>query len=230
MTFDLTRVADPTFVSEHRLAAHSDHRWFRDHAEAASGRSGYEQLLSGVWKFHYAENPAATIPGFEDVGFDASDWDDIPVPAHIQLEGYDVPQYVNVQYPWDGQEQIEPGQIPTRFNPVASYLRSFTLDRPLEAGETVSIVFEGAESAIALWCNGTYIGYATDSFTPSEFDLTGALVPGENRIAAQVIKWSSGSWLEDQDMFRFSGLFRDVVLRRRPTVHVEDLRVAAQLS
>ena len=230
MSLDLTRVADPRFVSEHRLAAHSDHRWFRDHAEAEAGGSGYEQLLSGTWKFHYAPSPADTVEGFEAADFDASAWDDIPVPAHIQLQGYDRAQYTNVQYPWDGHEQVEPGEVPTLFNPVASYLRTFTLDRPLDAGERVSIVFEGAESAIALWCNGTYVGYATDSFTPSEFDLTDMLVPGENRIAAQVIKWSSGSWLEDQDMYRFSGLFRDVVLRRRPRAHVEDLRVSVDLA
>lgn len=230
MNIDLARVADPRFVSDRRMPAHSDHRWFRDADEARSGTSGYEQLLSGTWRFHYAPSPAESVPGFEAADFDASGWDEIPVPAHIQLHGYDRPQYVNVQYPWDGHEQVEPGQIPTRFNPVASYLRDVTLDRPLEPGERVSVVFEGAESAIAVWCNGHYVGYATDSFTPSEFDVTDALVPGVNRLAAQVIKWSSGSWLEDQDMYRFSGLFRDVVLKRRPAVHVEDLRVRTELA
>lgn len=230
MTLDLTRVADPRFVADNRLPAHSDHRWYRDAAEADAGSSGYEQLLSGTWRFHYAPSPADTVEGFEAADFDASGWDDIPVPAHIQLQGYDVPQYVNVQYPWDGQEQVEPGQIPTLFNPVASYLRDVTLDRPLAEGERVSIVFEGAESAITVWMNGRYIGYATDSFTPSEFDVTDALVPGANRLAVQVIKWSSGSWLEDQDMYRFSGLFRDVVLKVRPPVHVEDLRVTTTVA
>ena len=230
MNIDLARVADPRFVSDRRMPAHSDHRWFRDAAEAASGASGYELLLSGTWRFHYAPSPADTVPGFEAADFDVSGWDEIPVPAHIQLHGYDRPQYVNVQYPWDGLEQVEPGQIPTRFNPVASYVRDFALEKELEPGERVSIVFEGAESAIAVWCNGHYVGYATDSFTPSEFDVTDALVPGENRLAAQVIKWSSGSWLEDQDMYRFSGLFRDVVLKVRPPVHVEDLRVRTDLA
>lgn len=230
MSLDLSRVADPRVVAENRLPAHSDHRWFRDAAEAASGASGYEQLLSGTWRFHYAPSPADAPEGFEAPDFDASGWDEIPVPAHIQLQGYDRPQYTNVQYPWDGWEEVEPGEIPTRFNPVASYLREVELERPLEPGERVSVVFEGAESAIAVWCNGRYIGYATDSFTPSEFDLTDALVPGVNRLAAQVIKFSSGSWLEDQDMYRFSGLFRDVVLKRRPAVHVEDLRVRVALA
>ncbi|HET8896727.1 MAG TPA: glycoside hydrolase family 2 TIM barrel-domain containing protein, partial [Protaetiibacter sp.] len=230
MTIDLRHVADPRFFAEHRMPAHSDHRWFRDAAEAASGSSSFEQLLNGTWKLHYAESPADTVPGFEAGDFDVSGWDDIPVPAHIQLQGYDRPQYVNVQYPWDGNEQVEPGEIPTRFNPVGSYVRTFTLDAPLEVGERVSVVFEGAESAIAVWCNGRYVGYATDSFTPSEFDLTELLVPGENRLAAQVFKWSAASWLEGQDMFRFSGLFRDVVLHRRPVAHAEDLRVTVELA
>ncbi|WP_307785458.1 glycoside hydrolase family 2 TIM barrel-domain containing protein [Microbacterium hibisci] len=227
--FDASRIADPRFVCENRRPAHSDHRWFRSAAEAAEGVSGYEQSLAGRWKIHYAKNPAAAPAGFFELGHDCDSWDDIPVPAHIQLHGYDRPQYVNVQYPWDGVEQVEPGQVPERYNPVASYVRTFTLDRPVEPGETVSVSFLGAESAVAVWLNGRYLGYATDSFTPSEFDVTDALVEGENKLAAQVFKFSSGSWLEDQDFFRFSGLFRDVVLYRRPAAHVEDLRVEVEL-
>ncbi|WP_447943709.1 glycoside hydrolase family 2 TIM barrel-domain containing protein [Microbacterium aurum] len=230
MSFDPSRIADPRYVSEGRLPAHSDHRWFRDHAERAGGDSGYEQSLNGRWKFHYAKGPAATIPGFHEIEFDVAGWDDIPVPAHIQLQGYGRPQYVNVQYPWDGHEQVEPGQVPERFNPVASYVREFELDRPLADGERLSLCFHGAESAVALWLNGTYIGYGTDSFTPSEFDVTDAVVPGVNRLAAQVFMWTSGSWLEDQDFYRFSGIFRDVVLYRRPPAHVEDLRVRTDVA
>ena len=228
--FDAARIADPRFVLENRLPAHSDHRWFRSAAEVAEGVSGYEQSLSGRWKIHYAKNPAAAPAGFFQAGYDCESWDDIPVPAHIQLHGYDRPQYVNVQYPWDGVEQIEPGEVPERYNPVASYVKGFVLDRPVEDGETVSISFLGAESAIAVWLNGRYLGYATDSFTPSEFDVTDALVVGENKLAAQVFKFSSGSWLEDQDFFRFSGLFRDVVLYRRPAAHAEDVRVDVDLA
>ncbi|MCB0887108.1 MAG: glycoside hydrolase family 2, partial [Propionibacteriaceae bacterium] len=129
------------------------------------------------------------------------------------------------QYPWDGHETLEPGQAPRLFNPVGSYVTSFPLDEPLADGERLSVSFKGAESAIAVWLNGRYIGYAEDSFTPSEFDLTEALVVGDNKLAAQVFKWSSGSWLEDQDFYRFSGIFRDVMLYRRPAVHVQDLGV-----
>jgi len=230
MTTPFSRLADPTFFAENRTAPHSDHRWFADAAEAATGVSSFEQSLNGLWKFHYAKSLAATIPGFEALDFDCSGWDDIPVPSHIQLQGYDRAQYVNIQYPWDGYETVEPGQPPTRYNPVGSYVTTFTQDEPLADGETLSVVFNGAESAIACWLNGQYIGFAGDSFTPSEFDLTGALRVGENKLAAQVVRWSAGSWIEDQDFIRFSGLFRDVVLRRRPKGHAQDVRVTTDLN
>ena len=230
MNFDVNRIADPEFLAENRMPAHSDHRWYASPEEAATGISSFEQSLSGTWKFHYAANFSDAIAGFEAPGFDCSGWADIAVPAHIQLQGYDRPQYTNVQYPWDGRESVQPGQVPQRFNPVASYVRTFTLDRPLAGGERLSVSFHGAESAVAVWCNGTWIGYGTDSFTPSEFDLTDALVDGENRLAAQVFRFSAGSWIEDQDFYRFSGLFRDVVLYRRPAVHAEDVRVTTEVS
>lgn len=226
----IDRIAEPGYFAENRMPAHSDHRWFAHEQELEEGTSSFEQVLNGRWKFHYAANPAATLPGFEDPSLDDSGWSEIRVPAHIQLEGHDRPQYVNTQYPWDGHEQIEPGQVPTRFNPIASYRRHFTLDHPLAQGERLSLVFKGAESAVALWVNGQWIGYAADSFTPSEFDITDALVEGQNLIACQVPKWTSGSWLEDQDFYRFSGLFRDVVLLRRPGAHVEHLDVRTDLA
>lgn len=230
MTFDVSRVSDPLFVSENRVPAHSGHRWFASAAEAANSESSFERSLNGMWKFHYAPIFDESPTGFESPDFDVSLWHEIPVPAHIQLQGFDSPQYVNVQYPWDGREQIMPGQIPTEFNPVASYRTEFELETAPADGERISIVFHGAESAIALWVNGTYIGYATDSFTPSEFDLTDVVVAGTNVLAAQVFKWTSQSWLEDQDFFRFSGIFRDVVLLRKPKVHVADLTVKSVLS
>ncbi|WP_233441182.1 beta-galactosidase, LacZ type [Microbacterium paludicola] len=237
MTSDLTsvtsvtdRIADPRFVSENRLPAHSDHRWFRDAAEAATGASSFERSLAGTWKFHYAENLEGTIPGFEDPDVDVSGWDDIRVPGHIQYQGYSRAQYCNVQYPWDGVEDVQPGEVPQSYNPVGSYVTTFAHETPLADGERLTVTFEGAESAIVVWHNGTYVGYATDSFTPSEFDLTDTLVPGENRLAVQVLRFSSGAWLEDQDFYRLSGLFRDVVLRRRPRVHAEDVRVRTEVA
>lgn len=230
MTFDIARIADPAFVSENRLAAHSDHRWFATRAEAVAGCSSFEQLLNGTWKFHYAKNPALTVPGFEAVEFDTDAWDDIAVPGHIQLQGYDRPQYVNVQYPWDGYEDIAPGQIPSRYNPVGSYVTHFTLAHPLAEGERLSVSFKGAESSVAVWVNGHYVGYGSDAFTPSEFDITNHIVDGENKLAAQVVKHNGAAWIEDQDFYRFSGLFRDVVLYRRPAVHAEDIHVTTEVA
>ena len=230
MTFDLSRITDPEFVQQNRLAAHSDHRWFANLGESRSKVSSFEQSLNGLWKFHHAKNPAMTIADFQDPSYSVDGWDDIPVPAHVQLHGYDRPQYVNQQYPWDGLEDLEPGQTPTNWNPVASYVREFDLDQPLADGEQLSVTFHGAESAIALWLNGHYVGWATDSFTPSEFDLTPHLTDGTNRLAAQVFKWTAASWLEDQDFFRFHGIFRDVTLYRRPRVHAEDVSVTTTVA
>jgi beta-galactosidase len=228
--FDIDRIADPEYFSENRLPAHSDHRWFRDLEEARTGISSFEQSLAGRWSFLCARNQNEAPAGFADPAHDVSAWDTIRVPSHLQLEGYDRPQYVNVGYAWDGQEDIEPGQVPERDNPIGCYVRTFALDAPLRDGERLSVSFHGAESAVAVWLNGTYIGYGTDSFTPSEFDLTDALAEGENRLAAQVFTYSAGSWLEDQDFFRFSGIFRDVVLYRRPAVHAEHLRVTTLVA
>ena len=228
MTFDLSRTADPTYIAENRLAPHSDHRWFAGWEEAASGTSSFEQCLDGLWKLHWAKNPAGVLPRFWEA--DTTGWDDVPVPAHLQLLGYDRPQYTNVQYPWDGYEQVAPGQIPTTSNPVASYVKDYELDRPLAPGERLAVTFHGVESAVAVWHNGTYVGYGTDGYTPSSFDLTPTAVPGLNRLAVQVIKYSGQSWIEDQDFYRFSGIFRSVVLERRPAVHLQDLRVTTEVA
>lgn len=230
MTVDPRRIADPAFFAEGRLAAHSDHRCFANATEMVSGISSLETSLNGLWKFNFANSANDVIPGFSDPDFDVTGWDDIAVPGHIQLQGYDRPQYTNVQYPWDGQEEVSPGEAPRRWNPVGSYVTHFTLDTPLASGERLSVVFHGAESAIAVWLNGQYLGYAGDAFTPSEFDLTDALIDGENKLAAQVFKWTAAAWIEDQDFFRFSGLFRDVTLYRRPAAHAENLHITTDLA
>lgn len=140
---DIGRLADPAFFAQGRLEARSDHRWFASAAEAASGSSSFEVSLDGVWKFAYAKNPALAVDGFQDPDYDVSQWDDIPVPAHIQLQGYDLPQYVNVQYPWDGHEQIAPGRVPRDCNPVASYVRGFTLPGPRPTASGSSCAWRG---------------------------------------------------------------------------------------
>ncbi|WP_172119562.1 glycoside hydrolase family 2 TIM barrel-domain containing protein [Actinomyces faecalis] len=224
------QLSDPTFFAQGRLPAHSDHRWYASEAEAARGQSSYETCLDGVWKLAYSANLATAPEGFERDDVDVSAWDDVPVPAHIQMLGYDRPQYANTQYPWDGHENLEPGQAPKDFNPVASYVRTFFLERGLDDGERLVLRLEGAESCVSVWLNGTYVGYSEDSFTPSEFDLTPHLRVGPNRLALRVVKWCSGSWLEDQDFYRFSGLFRSVYLRRLPAAHLTDLRTSVHLT
>ena len=219
-------ISDPTFYKENCLAAHSDHVIYRNESEAKWQESGYKESLEGHWKFFYAKNPSLIPAGFYRADYDCRDWDVIPVPAHLQMEGYDAPMYVNMQYPWDGHEDIVPGQIPTRFNPVGCYVKYFEVPQTM-AGEKVCISFQGVESSMTLWCNGHYVGYSEDSFTPSEFELTPYLVPGENKLAVMVFKWCAGSWVEDQDFFRFSGIYRDVYLYSVPNAHVQDVKIEA---
>lgn len=222
--FTLKKLADPSFFAENRLAAHSDHGYYADAAEMARGESSFRRTLNGLWKFQFAKNLSLCPQGFEAMDYDCRSWDTIRVPAHWQMEGYGVPQYTNTVYPWDGHEAITPGQIPQRENPVGSYVKYFVLP---ENWDNAFISFQGAESALAVWLNGHYVGYSEDSFTPSDFDLTPYLVKGENKLAVQVYRFSSGSWIEDQDFWRFSGLFREVFLYTKPAVHVEDLWLKA---
>ena len=225
-TFDYSLVKDPQYFKDGRMDAHSDHTYYRDGEEAQEKETSFRYDLNGIWKFHYARNYGNTIPGFEKEEYCCKDWDDIRVPAHIQMEGYDAPQYANVQYPWEGHEDIHPGEIPEHFNPVASYVKYFEVPEEMQ-GKRLFISFQGAESGIALWLNGQFAGYSEDSFTPSEFELTEYVKEGENKLAAQVFKWTASSWCEDQDFFRFSGIYRDVYLYTVPEVHVYDLQIRA---
>ena len=225
-TFDYSLVKDPQYFKDGRMDAHSDHTYYRDGEEAQEKETSFRYDLNGIWKFHYARNYGSAVPGFEKEEYCCKDWDDIRVPAHIQMEGYDAPQYANVQYPWEGHEDIHPGEIPEHFNPVASYVKYFEVPEEMQ-GKRLFISFQGAESGIALWLNGHFVGYSEDSFTPSEFELTEYVKEGENKLAAQVFKWTASSWCEDQDFFRFSGIYRDVYLYTVPEVHVYDLQIRA---
>ena len=224
--FDYQKVKDPRYFRDGRLDAHSDHLYYASAREAEEKVSGFTESLNGFWKFHYARNYGSAIPGFESADYDCRSWEDIRVPAHIQMEGYDVPQYANTQYPWEGHEEIAPGEIPEKFNPVASYVKYFEVPESMK-GRRLFISFQGAESGLALWLNGHFVGYSEDTFTPSEFELTDYVQEGENKLAAQVFKWTSSSWCEDQDFYRFSGIYRDVYLYTVPDVHIRDLRIRA---
>ena len=229
MGFNYDRIKDPGYFQENRMLPHSDHKYYRGHEGG-----DFRYSLNGVWKFHHAKNYSLAPEAFYAADYDCRAWDDISVPGHIEMQGYGIPQYVNVQYPWDGLEDIEPGDIPTEFNPVATYVKYFTLEETgllLDASEKIYISFQGVESGFALWLNGHYIGYSTDSFTPSEFALSEYInKTGLNKLAVQVYRFTAGSWLEDQDFFRFSGIFRDVFLYAIPQVHVRDLKIDTKLS
>ncbi|MDO5050061.1 MAG: glycoside hydrolase family 2 TIM barrel-domain containing protein [Actinomycetaceae bacterium] len=227
-TFNPTVLADPGSFALNRLPVHSDHGWFASEEEANAKHSALTTPLDGVWKYHHAQRPTNVPEGLENPETDITAWDDIQVPSHIQLSGYDKPQYVNKQYPWDGHENLNPGEIPTLFNPVSTYARDVQFPK-IEQGESLRFIAEGAESALALWVDGDFIGYATDSFLPSEFDVTSYADGAKHRIVCRVWKWSSGSWLESQDFMRFSGLFRSVRLTKVPRTHIEDIRVSVHL-
>ena len=227
--FDTAILKDPEIFEQNRLAAHSDHVCYRNSYEQKERRSGYRMDLNGLWKFSYAKNENLAVKDFEAEEFDCRTWDDIRVPAHIQMEGYGAPQYTNTSYPWEGTEAPLPGEIPVEFNPVASCVKYFTLPEHMK-GQRICISFQGVESGFAVWLNGKYVGYSEDSFDPSEFELTPYIKDGENKLAVRVWKWTSGSWCEDQDFFRFSGIFRDVYLYAVPKTHAWDVQIVPTLS
>ncbi len=223
-------VKNPEIFRENRMDAHSDHEYYSSLEALLEGVTDFKYLLNGSWKFAYARNYQLAAKDFWRMDFDCRSWDEIRVPAHIQMEGYGAPQYVNTQYPWDGHEAVVPGEIPSIFNPVGSYVRYFRVPMNMKEGP-VYISFQGVESGMALWLNGHYIGYSEDSFTPSEFDLTEYIDrERENKLAVMVFRFTAGSWCEDQDFFRFSGIFRDVYLYTVPAVHIRDLRVETFLD
>lgn len=227
--FDSNIIKNPEIFEQNRLAAHSDHVCYKNELEKIKGKSSLRYDMNGLWKFAYAKNQSLAPCGFEAADYDCKGWDEIRVPAHIQMEGYDVPIYTNTTYPWEADEFIKPGEVPEIFNPVASYVKYFTIPENMK-NKRVCISFQGVESGFALWLNGHYVGYSEDTFDPSDFELTDYIVEGENKLAVRVWKWTSSSWCEDQDFYRFSGIFRDVFLYAVPCAHVEDLSVVPTLN
>lgn len=227
--FDSNIIKNPEIFEQNRLAAHSDHVCYKNELEKIKGKSSLRYDMNGLWKFAYAKNQSLAPCGFEAADYDCKGWDEIRVPAHIQMEGYDVPIYTNTTYPWEADEFIKPGEVPEIFNPVASYVKYFTIPENMK-NKRVCISFQGVESGFALWLNGHYVGYSEDTFDPSDFELTDYIVEGENKLAVRVWKWTSSSWCEDQDFYRFSGIFRDVFLYVVPCAHVEDLSVVPTLN
>ena len=221
---DIISILNDTKVFEiNRCKAHSDHYF--------EGYNTFKYSLNGNWKFSYSDNLDNVEKNFYKEDFNVDEWAEIKVPGHIQMQGYDRPQYVNTIYPWDGCENVPEGQAPKDFNPVGSYVKFLELtEDDLKDNNKIYLSFQGVESSFALYINGKFIGYSEDTFTPSEFEISEVLKVGLNKIAVQVYKWCSGSWLEDQDFWRFSGIFRDVFVYSVPKVHVYDLKVVAEVD
>lgn len=200
----------------------------RSAAEALAGdlsaNSRY-QSLNGDWKFNYSDSPAGRPADFYQMDFDVSEWDDIPVPSNWEREGHGYAIYVNVPYPFE----IDEPNVPTEKNPVGSYRRNFDVPESW-SGEQVFIEFGAVSSAFYVWINGAYVGYSEGSKTPSEFNVTDFVQSGQNTIAVEVYRWSTGSYLEDQDFWSLSGIQRDVRMYARPAVRVRDFFVHAGLE
>ncbi|MCC3373336.1 glycoside hydrolase family 2 TIM barrel-domain containing protein [Cohnella sp. REN36] len=223
---------NPDIFQLNRMDAHATFITHASLEEALAGeqeKSSSYMSLNGTWKFSWAENPDKRVRGFESPDYDCGGWDDIPVPAHWQMHGYDYPQYTNIRYPWSEREPIEPPFAPTAYNPVGAYVRTFAVPADW-AGQPVFISFQGVESAFYVWLNGELVGYSEDTFTPADFDLTPYLIEGENKLAVEVYRWCDASWLEDQDFWRLSGIFREVYLYTAPETHIYDFAVRTDLD
>ncbi|GEP62295.1 beta-galactosidase [Clostridium beijerinckii] len=220
---------DPEIFRVNRIDAHSDH-WFYEKVEDVKLEDAMplKQNLNGKWRFSYSENPSLRIKEFYKDEFDINGFDYIEVPGHIQIQGYDKCQYINTMYPWEGHDELRPPHISKTYNPVGSYVTFFEVKDELKNKQTF-ISFQGVETAFYVWVNGEFVGYSEDTFTPSEFDITDYLREGENKLAVEVYKRSSASWIEDQDFWRFSGIFRDVYLYAVPETHVNDIFIKTDL-
>ena len=241
---DLKWLEDPQVYEVNRIPAHSDHyfyesepdmdrEYFNSQQAQRQGNSihqmGLRQYLNGTWHFSYANSPSQRKEEFYKADYDVTEWNQIQVPGHIQTQGYDKRHYINTMYPWDGHKELRPPRIDWDYNPVGSYVREFDLKDELK-GKRVFLSFQGVETGFYVWLNGVFVGYGEDSFTPSEFEVTSAVKEKGNRLAVEVYKRSSASWIEDQDFFRFSGIFRDVYLYGIPRLHIQDVFVKAGLD
>lgn len=222
---DIHWLEDPTVFRVNRLDAHSDHITYASPEEIGKD-SSLRQSLDGQWCFHWSKNPAARPADFWQEGYDLSGFGTITVPGHMETQGFDTIHYTNKLYPWDGHAELRPPMIDWEHNSVGSYVREFDLEAGL-IGRDVRISFQGVEQACYVWLNGHFVGYAEDTFTPSDFDLTPYIREKGNRLCVEVYKRCAGAWIEDQDFFRFSGIFRPVYLYARPMV--EDLWIQPTL-
>lgn len=215
---------NPACTHYQRLPAHPPFNSWRSMAAAQQDEPSQRlRRLNGEWTFSYFTRPEAVPESW--LQQDLPDSDTIPVPANWQLQGYDTPIYTNVKYPIP----VNPPYVPED-NPTGCYSLTFKVNHDWISRGQTRIIFDGVNSAFYLWCNGHWVGYSQDSRLPAEFDIGRYLTTGENRLAVMVLRWSDGSYLEDQDMWRMSGIFRDVTLLHKPTVHLSDIQLTTPLS
>lgn len=215
---------NPAVSQLNSLAAHPPFSSWRTADDARNETpSASVQNLNGRWKFSYFNQPEQVPESWLEN--DLEDAHNIDVPSNWQMAGYDAPIYTNVTYPIP----VNPPFVPTD-NPTGCYSLTFNVNPDWLANGQTRIVLDGVNSAFHLWCNGQWIGYAQDSRLPSEFDLSQVLVTGENRLAVMVLRWSDGSYLEDQDMWRMSGIFRDVTLLHKPDTRLADIQIVTRLN
>ncbi len=234
MNADIKWLDNPEIFRINQTAAHSDHNYFLSYEDIREKNQRLVQSLNGQWSFCFSNNAMSRPEKFYEEDYDISGFDKIMVPGHIELAGYDQIRYINTMYPWEGKTyrrgaytcgnniSSEGMFSEAEYNPVGSYVTRFDLDEAL-CGKRISICFEGVEQAMYLWLNGQFVGYAEDSFTPSEFDLTPYIREKGNVLAVEVHKMCTAAFLEDQDFFRFFGIFRNVSLKAVPDVHIEDM-------
>lgn len=219
---------NPAVTQINRLPAHSwSFPYPNETLAARKDRAGADNFrsLNGWWKFHWSENPASRPVEFYKPDFDISDWKEIPVPADWQMHGYGLPVYTNINYPFPK----DPPHIPHDYNPVGAYVRTFHLPASW-TGKRIVLHFGGVNSAFYVWVNGERVGYSQGSKTPAEFDISAFTHTGLNHIAVEVYRWCDGSYLEDQDMWRLSGIEREVFLYAQEPVHIADHFVKASLD
>lgn len=236
---DIKWLDDPEVFRVNKEPAHSDHPYYLTEEDAAREADRLCQSLDGIWEFCYSPNAQQRPEEFYKEETGLKDPDEIQVPGHIELQGYDRIHYINTMYPWEGHMYRRPaytcdGQAKTgmfsqaHYNPVGSYIRRFDLEETLK-GKRIVLSFEGVEQAVYVWLNGQFVGYSEDSFTPAEFDVTKYIREKDNMLAVEVHKRSTAAFLEDQDFFRFFGIFRSVSLYAKPQLHVEDLWAKTEL-
>lgn len=227
--FNYAWLSDPEIFEVNRQPAHADFDFYANDDEYQKQETQLKQNLNGMWRILYAKDLNQNVKGFDFHNLDIHSWDYVKVPGQLELQGFGTPQYVNTQYPWDGKEELRPPQVPAS-NPVANYAKDFEITDVIRKQKHIYISFQGVQTAMYVWLNGKFIGYSEDSFTPSEFEITDAIQEGTNRLVVQVFKFASSSWIEDQDMWRLSGIFRDVYIYGKPDFSVKDLFAKATLN